>query len=206
MLKGICYIAGAGEFCARSLHPGPRDLLIAADGGHQALKRAGLRPDLVIGDMDSSTQKVVGIPLLRYPVRKDDTDLSLAIRLGRRAGYKRFHLYGASGGPREDHFLAALQLIAGWSVKGVDIRLIAPSFTVYALSSSTLLIPTKPGQTISIFSHSEQSVGVSLSGLSYSNKNLTLSNRFPLGVSNAATSRRVLIRVEQGTLLIYQEQ
>ena len=204
-MKKICYIVGAGEFSPRGLSPGPGDLLIAADGGHQSLRAHGLRPDIVVGDMDSSTQPVIGIPLLRFPVRKNDTDLSLALKLGSRMGYRRFRLYGAAGGPREDHFIAALQLMGGWSKRGADIRLIARRFTLYALTNASLLIPTRPGQTVSVFSHSAQSLGVNLRGLSYRGDGINLDHGFPLGVSNSAASGRALIRVRRGTLLIYQE-
>ena len=205
-MKNICYIVGAGDFCSRELRPLAGDLVIAADGGHQALSSHDLRPDIVVGDMDSSTQPVVGVPVLRFPVRKNDTDLSLALKLGSGIGYRRFRLYGAAGGPREDHFISALQLMGGWSGRGAEIRLIDKRFTVHALTDASLLIATRPGQTISVFSHSAQSLGVSLRGLSYEGDSLRLSHDFPLGVSNAAVSTRALIGVRQGTLLIYQGQ
>lgn len=203
-MKGICYIVGAGEFTPRGLVPKAGDLVIAADGGYEPLIGLGLRPGIVVGDMDSVTQDVVGIPLLRFPVRKDDTDLSLALKLGSLAGYSRFRLYGAGGGPREDHFFAAIQLMAGWSKQGREVRLIAPRFTLYALSNASLVIPTNPGKTISVFSYSPKSLGVTLRGLSYEEKNLTLRHDLPLGVSNAAAGRRALISVSQGTLIIWQ--
>lgn len=206
MMKGICYIVGAGEMSSRGLTPKAGDFLIAADGGHQALASLGMRPDIVVGDMDSSTQAPVGIPLLRFPVRKNDTDLSLALKLGRQVGYRRFRLYGAAGGLREDHFLAAIQLMAGRSAKGAKICLVAPRFTLYALTNSSMMIPTRPGQTISVFSHSKHSQGVSLRGLSYRGTNLTLCKDFPLGVSNTAIANFALVSVKKGTLLIYRQE
>ncbi|MEZ7872768.1 MAG: thiamine diphosphokinase, partial [Eubacteriales bacterium] len=159
---------------------------------------------IVVGDMDSATRKVVGVPLLRFPVRKDDTDLSLALKLGSLAGYKRFRLYGAGGGPREDHFFAAIQLMAGWSRRGMAIRLIASSFTLYAITDGSLIIPTISGKTISVFSYSPESSGVTLLGLDYEENNLTLRHDVPLGVSNAAAGRRAFISVRRGTLIIWQ--
>ena len=203
-MKGICYIVGAGEFTPRGFLPKDGDLVIAADGGYQSLAALGIRPGIVVGDMDSATRKVVGVPLLRFPVRKDDTDLSLALKLGSLAGYRRFRLYGAGGGPREDHFFAAIQLMAGSSRRGMEIRLIASAFTLYALTNASLNIPTKPGKSISVFSHSEESSGVTLRGLDYEKNNLTLRSDVPLGVSNAAAGRRAFISVRHGTLIIWQ--
>ena len=203
-MKGICYIVGAGEFTPRGFLPKEGDLVIAADGGYQCLAALGIHPGIVVGDMDSATRKVVGVPLLRFPVRKDDTDLSLALKLGSLAGYRRFRLYGAGGGPREDHFFAAIQLMAGWSRRGMEIRLIASAFTLYAITGGSLIIPTIPGKTISVFSYSEESSGVMLRGLDYEKNNLTLRSDVPLGVSNAAAGRRALISVRRGTLIIWQ--
>lgn len=204
MMKGTCYIVGAGDMTPRGLGPQDGDLLIAADGGYHALRMMGLRPDLVIGDMDSYQGQIVGVPLLRFPVRKDDTDLSLALNLGKSKGYRRFKIYGASGGQREDHFIAALQLMGGWSEKGYSLQLIAPGYTIYALTDSCLRISSNPGYTVSIFSHSAQSFGVSLKGLNYEAENINFSHGLPLGVSNAmGPTGRAVICVKKGTLLIY---
>ena len=204
MMKGTCYIVGAGDMTPRGLEPQDGDLLIAADGGYHALRRMGLRPDLVIGDMDSYQGQIVGVPLLRFPVRKDDTDLSLALKLGKSKGYRRFKIYGASGGQREDHFIAALQLMGGWSEKGFSLQLITPGYTIYALTDSCLLISSNPKYTVSIFSHSALSLGVTLKGLNYEAENINLSHGLPLGVSNAmGPTGRAVICVKKGTLLIY---
>lgn len=203
-MKKTAYIVGAGRFCPRALRAGRGDLIIAADGGYDSLRAIGLRPHLVIGDLDSSAERITGVPVLRFPVRKDDTDLSLALRYASNAGCTAFRLYGADGGPREDHFLGALQLMAARSEQGADIRLIAGRFTVYALSGGVMALATRPGQTVSVFSHSPLSRGVSLSGLSFEAEGLTLSSGFPLGISNAATGSRAVIGVRRGTLLIYQ--
>lgn len=203
MREGRCFVVGAGDLSARGLKPGPGDMLIAADGGYSGLKRLGLHPDLVIGDMDSFQGKVRGVPLLRFPVRKDDTDLSLAIRAGKGLGYRRFLIYGASGGAREDHFLAALQLIAGQSREGQRMQLTAPNYDVFALHNGSLFIPTRAGHTVSVFSHSKHSLGVTLKGLEYEAEHLHLRSGFPLGVSNQARGSHALIGVRQGTLLIW---
>ena len=203
-MRGTCYIVGAGEVTARGLRPQRGDLLIAADGGYGALRSLNLRPHVVVGDMDSWPAPIAGVPLLRFPARKDDTDLSLAIRLGRSRGYRRFLLYGATGGPRDDHFLAALQLMGGWSARGCHMQLIAPGFTVFALTDGALMIPANEGKTVSVFSHSPYSRGVTMRGLDYEAHGLTLRHDFPLGVSNAGTrAGRALISVKRGTLLIY---
>ena len=121
-----CYIAGAGDFTARGFAPGPEDLVLAADGGYRALYRLGTTPDLLLGDFDSlgDVPLPANLPVLRFPVRKDDTDTGLALRYGLEQGFLDFALYGCAGG-RVDHLLANLQSMARVSRLGASVRLAA---------------------------------------------------------------------------------
>ena len=185
MRNRVCYIIGAGDFTARGLSPKPGDMVIAADGGYAALKKLGIRPHAVIGDMDSYQGRVAGVPLIRFPTKKDDTDTSLALRLGLRRSFRHFRLFGASG-DRIDHFQANLQLMHSLSRRGCRLRLMAPGFTVYAVSNSGLAIHgVQPGQTVSVLAfvagRRRHPAGIAVSAF-----NATLSHLFPLGVSNRA--------------------
>ena len=121
-----CYIVGAGDFTARGFAPGPGDLILAADGGYRALYRLGTTPDLLLGDFDSLGDAPLppGLPVLRFPVRKDDTDTGLALRHGLMLGFRDFALYGCAGG-RTDHLLANFQSMARVSRLGASVRLAA---------------------------------------------------------------------------------
>ncbi|MBR2432244.1 MAG: thiamine diphosphokinase, partial [Clostridia bacterium] len=72
-----CYIVGAGEFYGE-FTPDSDDLVIAADGGYDSLLNRGIRPDVLIGDLDSIKEMPNGIELIRHPVKKDETDMHLA--------------------------------------------------------------------------------------------------------------------------------
>ena len=136
-----CYIAGAGDFTARGFAPGPEDLVLAADGGYRALYRLGYMPDLLLGDFDSlgDVPLPADLPVLRFPVRKDDTDTGLALRYGLEQGFRDFALYGCAGG-RVDHLLANLQSMAHVSRLGASVRLAAPDYDAWALTG-----PAAPG-------------------------------------------------------------
>lgn len=203
MRNRVCYIIGAGDFTARGLSPKPGDMVIAADGGYAALKKLGIRPHAVIGDMDSYQGRVAGVPLIRFPTKKDDTDTSLALRLGLRRSFRHFRLFGASG-DRIDHFQANLQLMHSLSRRGCHLRLMAPGFTVYAVSNSGLAIHgVQPGQTVSVLAFGGIAQGVTLRGLLYPLRNATLSHLFPLGVSNRAVRPVIGVRVRRGTLMVF---
>jgi len=177
-------------------------MVIAADGGYRALARAGIRPDLILGDMDSLARQPRGIPLLRFPRRKNLTDMALAIGLAKSRGYTRFKLYGALGG-RLDHSLANVHLLAGLGRAGMRGIIVAPEVTVLQVSDGVLTIPPLPkGTPVSVFAWGGSARGVTLSGLRYPLCEATLDPFIPLGVSNEATGGPVRVQVRDGTLIV----
>lgn len=203
---GTCYIVGAGEFTPRDLCPGTSDFVIAADGGLRALEKLGVRPDLLIGDLDSLGDHPLpaNVPLEKHPVEKDDTDTGIALAQGYAMGYRRFALYGCAGG-RVDHLIANFQSMCRYSKLGASVRLIAPEYDAYALSNGSILLPHRPaGTTVSIFCHGDQAEGVSIRGLYYTLDQHTLTCDHPLGVSNHHTEEQAEITVRNGNLLIIQ--
>lgn len=139
-----CYIVGAGDFTARGFAPGPGDLILAADGGYRALYRLGTTPDLLLGDFDSLGDAPLppGLPVLRFPARKDDTDTGLALRHGLMLGFRDFALYGCAGG-RTDHLLANFQSMARVSRLGATIRLAAPDYDAWSLTAPRAALPCR---------------------------------------------------------------
>lgn len=203
MQYGTCYLVGAGDFTKRLFHPKEKDLVIAADGGYSSLKEYGIKPHFLVGDMDSIRHKVQGVPKLKFPVEKDDTDLSLALRLAVARGWTDFKLYGVSGS-RPDHFYATLQLMADYAEKGFSIRAVLPQATVYAIhnGSLTLTIPVL-GTVVSVFCPDGQADGVTFQGLRYPLTDAQLTAQTPLGVSNETKRHRIKISVRDGTLMVF---
>lgn len=201
MRKGTCYVVGAGDFTPHDFVPMRGDLVIAADGGADSLAAHGLRPHLLLGDMDS-VQRPPSVPRIVFPKIKNDTDLSLAVKTGIRMGYRSFKLYGIGGG-RSDHFYANIQLMALFSAKGINVHALLPEGDIWAVTSGSLSLPAAPRQTVSIFCPDGRAEGVTASGLFYPLDNASLSARFPLGVSNEALARQIKISVRKGTLIVF---
>ena len=219
-----CYIVGAGDFTPRGFAPGPGDLVVAADGGYRALYSLGYTPDLLLGDFDSlgDLPLPADLPVLRFPVRKDDTDAGLALRHGLDLGFRDFALYGCAGG-RVDHLLANFQSMARVSRLGASVRLAAPDYDAWSLTgpapnaptpdapdalapAAVLALPPRPGGTlVSVFCQGDRAEGVTLTGLAYPLSDAALTGDFPLGVSNRRLDgQRATVAVRRGTLLILQ--
>ena len=109
-----CIIFAAGPTEVTPLLPGsfsPDDYIIAADAGIRNAAALGVKPHLVMGDMDSLEKSEVPEGAVLFPVRKDDTDLMLAVKKGIELGYQTFLIYGALGG-RLDHTFASIQTLS----------------------------------------------------------------------------------------------
>lgn len=202
MAKGTAYIVGAGDFTPRGLLPQKGDILIAADGGYDSLRRLGIRPQVVLGDMDSITRLPRGIARLRFPPKKDLTDMALALAFAVGRGYRRFKLFGATGG-RLDHSLANLQTLAGLARKGLEGVIIAPRLTAYAVADGKLRFPpVRAGTVVSVFCQGGEALDVTLRGLKFPLENARLDAFTPLGVSNETTGDPFSVSVRQGALLV----
>ena len=198
-----CYIVGAGELYGR---PEPKcdDLVIAADGGLDALVSLGITPDLVLGDMDSVSADLGDTERIVYPVRKDETDSFLAYFEGVRRGYTEFMLYGCVGG-REDHTYANYSLLVYAAKRGHKVTLVGKVCDTTALINGSVTLCGASASHLSIFAFGGEARGVSVHGAEYEAEDVTLTPDFPLGVSNSFLNSEVKISVKSGALLIIEE-
>ena len=196
-----CYLFGAGEVYGLTLPLLDVDYVIAVDGGYTFTKEHGIDANLVVGDFDSLGTPPAHEQVQVLPVQKDDTDMLAAIKLALQEKCTEFHIFGGTGG-RVDHTLANIQCLAYLAKQGKKAYLYDEQYTITMLYNDTLLLPTKKRGNVSVFCYSEQAQGVWLEGLLYTLKNATLTNTFPIGVSNAFIGEEACVQVEDGMLLV----
>ena len=97
----------------RRTPPAGADRIVAADGGLDHARAAGLVPDVLVGDLDSVSADgldwaTANIPIERHPADKAATDTELALRLRRGDATRNASLLVAGRGDRLDHAIAAL--------------------------------------------------------------------------------------------------
>lgn len=200
MNEKICYLVGAGE---ASFLPdiNEDDLLIAVDGGLGACLAQGKKPHLLVGDLDSLICEVpANLPVIRFPIQKDETDTYLAYLEGVKRGYSNFEIFGGLGG-RADHTIANLQLLYRIAGEGRRAALVGSDAKMLAFADASVTLQTRPGQSLGVFALSPVCEGVSIAGAAYALENGTLKNDFPLGVSNTALGETVEVAVKNGVLL-----
>ena len=199
-----CFLVGAAPEAVR-INVQPGDTVIAADGGCDHLRRWGILPDFIVGDMDSLQSALPqGVPCRTAPAEKNETDMALALWEGYARGYRRFEMVGAGGG-RLDHTVANLQLLARAARCGAFVRMRDNGFSVTAIAESGELRLRGTG-TVSVFACCGEARGVSIRGMKYAMENGVLRGDTPLGVSNALEGGEGLITMESGALLVFWEE
>ena len=201
---GTCVIFCAGEFDIPAEPLSREDLIVAADGGLDHLKKLGLKPDVVLGDFDSLGYIPEGAEV--YPVEKDDTDAMLALRRGLELGHRRFVIYGGMDGPRVDHTVANFQTLQFAADQGATAYLVGLRQTATVVKEGSISFPDAAAGTVSVFCMGEAARGVSIRGLKYNLTDGCLTPGFPLGVSNSFVGEAARISVKEGSLLVIYDR
>jgi len=193
------YIEGSLADITEGFEP---DYILCADGGFDHAKTAGIKPDLLIGDMDSLTAADdPEIEKIIYPSEKDDTDTGICLQTALDMGYRNILIAGGLGG-RLDHTISNIELITGkiGQADSITIRDRYNSCTV--IKNSSITIKKGTSKYISVFSMTEKSSDVTEKGFKYPLDNVILPFGSTLGTSNEIVSDEATISVGDGILLI----
>lgn len=195
-----CLIVAGGDYAP--IGPvGEGDFVLACDRGYAHCRREGIVPDLILGDFDSYTGALpAGVPVLRYPVEKDDTDTMLAVRWAGENGFDAVALRCAFGG-RLDHLLSNVQTLHYAVTLGMEAEAEDGSTLLRVLRPGDYRIPCREGWSLSLLALTEKVEGLTLRGTKYGAEGITLRNPTTLGQSNAFRGDAG-IRFESGVLAL----
>ena len=138
-----------------------RCLLVAVDGGLKTCLRNKRRPDLFVGDGDSTRTVPEEMPSVRYPTNKDFSDLAGALAELQDRKVQVVTVAGLLGG-RLDHEWANLLEFGQWSKHFAGIVAPTARGTVVITSSGCKAV-TVPRRTLSVFALNRTST-VTLTG------------------------------------------
>ena len=178
--------------------------VICADAGYDTAVQYGIRPDLIIGDFDSSREKLPrDIRTFKLPVQKDETDTMAAVMVGFKLGYTSFVLVGCLGGTRFDHSIANINVLLYIANKGGSGVICEEDTKIFVLHGGRLVLTELKGATVSVFPFDGTSCNLTYDGLEYPlyQQNLTAGSSL-MGVSNSIVSDRAEIKVNIGCALI----
>lgn len=181
------------------------DYIIAADGGIANCLTLGLIPTVAIGDFDSTQEENLKelekncVSFIKFPERKDETDLELAVIHAIEMGYEDILIIAALG-ERWDQTIANILLPA--CHPGVKIKIQdGPQEIHYIHEGEELFIQGQPGDIVSLIPLSSAVKGINAEGLEYPLTDEVLYFGKTRGVSNRLTTRTARIQITKGILL-----
>jgi thiamine pyrophosphokinase len=186
-------------------------LVIAADSGLDHALAAGLRPDELIGDLDSVSADgrawaETNCTVRPHPTDKDATDTELALVRAADHDPDRIMLL-SGGGDRLDHTLAVLGALGAIDLTSVPIveAVWAGQRLRVLHGPSRVTLPLRVGSTVSLLSLHGPAEGVAVSGTRWELAGETLAPLTGRGVSNEVVSTPVEVRVSTGILCIISD-
>jgi thiamine pyrophosphokinase len=187
------------------------DHLICADGGARHLQGLGLKPEIVVGDLDSLEPALraelagQGVRFETFPADKDQTDLELAIQLAIREGATEIDLFASFGG-RVDQSLANLMLLTRPEWSAVPLRAIVGNELIWPLrGGQASTIRGAVGDILSLLPLSPAVHGVNLSGVKWPLHQATLHFGSTWTISNALTEATAHLALGEGLVLVIHQ-
>lgn len=176
------------------------DLVVAADGGANTARRYRIRPDIIIGDLDSvsgATRRYFSDSLVLQVTRQDNTDLEKALDFVASASVPEVVVIGATG-LRIDFTLGNLSVL--WKYTSfMNLRFTGDGWTAMPVGKKRVVHAPK-GTTVSLIPFGACD-GVTLRGLHYPLTDASMSIG-EIGVSNVVRTSPFSVRVKRGKMLL----
>ena len=181
--------------------------VLAVDGGLDHAISLGLEVDLVVGDMDSASPKLLEQispdRRVRHPADKDRTDLEIAMDLiVARHDVDKVIVLGGIGG-RIDHLLGNATVLCSPRYADLDIDWVSAGGRAHVVRAR-VEVHGVPGQVVSLVPMGGDAIGVTTTGLRWPLEHATLPFGEARGISNQFVSPVGSVSLESGVLLVVQ--
>lgn len=197
----VCHVVGAGEFFSEKFNPVENEYIIAADGGFDYCTMLGINPDMVLGDFDSIHSIPIHKNILKYPVKKDDTDMMIAVKKALEMGYDCIFMHACLGG-RLDHSFANIQTLQFIADNKAVGYMLGKNEVITVIKDAKIIYDNSLEGNLSVFAVSDVAKGVCITGAEYELDSYELSSTYPIGVSNKFIGKKTEISVDEGMLMI----
>ena len=176
--------------------------IICCDGSAESLVAADLKPEAIVGDLDSLDPVIAErfADRLFMDSDQDTNDLTKAVRWCINKRYKEIMILGATG-KREDHTIGNISLLTEYA-REISVSMVTDTGTFTPLLKSDV-VNCFPGQQVSIFSINPETEITSI-GLKYRLDNLKLHNWWRATL-NEATGDSFELRFNGGPVIVYQK-
>jgi thiamine pyrophosphokinase len=182
------------------------DYIICADGGTRHALALNVRPDLIIGDMDSADKEQVqklrehDVSIELFPHDKNETDLELAINHALELAPELIIIIAALGG-RLDHTLGNVALLTNVRLSTFDVRL-DDGVEEILLCRGQVQVHGRSGDIVSLIPWQGAVSEVQTTNLKWTLHKETLYPDKTRGISNEMTDSTASISIGLGLLLV----
>lgn len=190
----------------------PGTLVIGADGGAARAHEAGVRVDLVVGDLDSiepsllASLEASGAEVRRSVPDKDESDTELALLAALEQGASPIVVLGALGGARVDHALANVLLLAHPRLDGTDVAILDGRTHIRRIGTDTgpgvAPLTGARGDLVTLLALTGPVEGVTTHDLRYPLHAETLTPGPARGLSNELLGPTASVTTVRGQLLV----
>ena len=183
------------------------DLILCANGGTKHALAMGLKPEVIIGDLDSlhhedrQKLKEADSKFIEHSSEKDKSDLELAMDYAVGIQPREIIIIGALGGRRADHAFINLLLLYVPFQAGIPARIIDENQEIFLAEKETI-INGAVGDYVSLFPQTANVCGVVTVGLKYPLNGETLYFASTRGLSNEMIAPQARISFKSGLLLV----
>ena len=190
---------------ARSLIQ-PDDYIICADGGTRHALTLDVKPNLIIGDMDSAARAALdqfrnaGVEIELFPQDKNETDLELALSHALGLNPRGIIIVAALGG-RLDQTLANIALLTDLQLSTSDVKL-DDGVEEILLCRSQVEIHGRSGDIVSLLPWQGEVTDVQTMNLKWQLRKETLYPDKTRGISNEMISDTASVSIGSGLLLV----
>ncbi len=192
------------------------ELVVAADGGARHAAPLGMTIDVWVGDGDSigadalDALETAGVELRRVPAAKDESDSELAVAAALDRGATSVVVLGAFGGPRLDHALANIGLLAMPALGSGAMTLLDARTRLRLLRADPADRPVeldlagRLGDIVSLLPFGTGVEGVTTDGLEWPLRDEPLPAGPARGLSNVRARSDASVRLRHGLLLVVE--
>lgn len=180
--------------------------IIACDGGVKHCRAMMIMPNIMVGDFDSANKEDaeffenLGVLKEKFPVRKNETDMEIAINMAIDKNSTEIYIVGGLG-RRFDHSLANVHILLRPVRLGIRTCLL-DEYNIITLVEDSIDIVGEKGQTVSLIPLTTEVKGINTKNLDYALTNATMEIGHSLGVSNVMTDDVATISVGEGVLIL----
>ena len=180
--------------------------VFCADGGAKACFRYNVKPNKIIGDLDSIDKDILNyyknehVKIEKYPIDKDFSDFELILNLLQEDSLiinNDIFILGALGG-RIDYTINNLMLLEGLP----NVIVVSNNNEEVYYRENSFIIESKKGFKISFILLDDKVVNMTLKGFKYNIENQMISRKTSKLMSNEIISNKSEVIFEKGKILV----